>query len=492
MVDERLSGIGNALHRTYPGPGPGSTPLNEQTKRRLKTRIMSTDFISIFYLGEPPDGKNLLGKDQGFTVRYGRTIPPDYRPDVILVDLAAMAGGDFSWALKWVSEAGNAGFRFMPALFLAVDRLPAREDCLRIFGDGYDEILIHPLDPREIRFRAGVYIKQRELAQAVTVRERKLEKAFDYLNRFKRELRTVKTELIREKTSLNNALKQIHHMTRERRLLKRQLHDEQQAFRRNMDGFGELLSTLIRHRVERNRGHQERVAHAACFVARQMGLDEKKLEDLGKAAMLHEVGLLFMPEYRGDKRQEIEDGGLMPGPNPESEIYRRDMQIQYPVKGADLLARCQGFEKPAQIIRYMNENADGTGYPEGLKKRHIPVLSRILAGADAMDTLKDSDAVQSLEGLFAALESVSGSRLDPVIVNWLEKYAVIHMGSDAYQVRGVGVEQLEPGMQLVCALFTSTGTKLFSANTLLTKEAIDKIMTYNREYPVDETVYIKA
>ncbi|MCG8684778.1 MAG: hypothetical protein MI892_07885, partial [Desulfobacterales bacterium] len=212
----------------------------------------------------------------------------------------------------------------------------------------------------------------------------------------------------------------------------------------------------------------------------------------------HEVGLLFVPEIRGNKHQETENrgspSGLMPGPNSENdnELNKRDMQIQYPVKGADLLERCEGFEKPARIIRYINENADGTGYPEGLKKKHIPVLSRILAGADTMDTLKDSDDVKSLEDLFAALESVSGSRLDPVIVNRLERYAVIHMGSDAYQVRGVGVEQLEPGMRLVCALFTSTGTKLFAANTLLTKEAIDKILQYNREYPVDETVYIKA
>jgi len=42
------------------------------------------------------------------------------------------------------------------------------------------------------------------------------------------------------------------------------------------------------------------------------------------------------------------------------------------------------------------------------------------------------------------------------------------------------------------ALFTTTGTKLFSVDTLLTQESIDKIIQYHREYPVDETVYIKA
>ena len=66
------------------------------------------------------------------------------------------------------------------------------------------------------------------------------------------------------------------------------------------------------------------------------------------------------------------------------------------------------------------------------------------------------------------------------------------MGSDSYKVKGVGVHQLETGMTLATALFTNTGTKLFSVNTLLTGEAIDKIKKYNREYPVDEIVYIRA
>jgi hypothetical protein len=56
----------------------------------------------------------------------------------------------------------------------------------------------------------------------------------------------------------------------------------------------------------------------------------------------------------------------------------------------------------------------------------------------------------------------------------------------------VGIHQLEPGMTLGTALYTNTGTKLFSVNTLLNQESIDKIKKYNRVYPVDETVYIRA
>jgi len=120
------------------------------------------------------------------------------------------------------------------------------------------------------------------------------------------------------------------------------------------------------------------------------------------------------------------------------------------------------------------------------------VSSRILAGADLFDALRQQMGAAKREDFFDRLETFSGSRLDPVIVSWLEKYAVAHMDTQAYPVRGIGIHQLEPGMTLGTAVYTHTGTKLFSVNTLLTIEAIDKIKKYNREYPVDETVYIRA
>lgn len=438
--------------------------------------------ITILYMGDQSAGSNQDPMPSGVTVRYSRQMDPDFLPDLILVDLPAMAKNDLSKAGQWPKELmqilSQKPSRPKPGLFLLMDQLPDPDRVNRLYSSGYDGIFTLPVFWEAIRQKARIFAARRELSQELSASKLKLEKSFAYLDRFKKELQGVKKELIAEKTSLNNALKQIHHMTRERRHLKQQLQQARRAQQKGRDGYAGLLSTLIRTRIEDNRGHQDRVGHIAAFVAQQMGVDEKQLEDLGKAAMLHEVGLLFMPATGGDGHLETE--------------FEKDIKVQYPVKGADLLDQCGGFEKPARIIRYLNENADGTGYPDGLKKRHIPLLSRILAGADVMDTLKDDAAVTSLETLFEALEAVSGSRLDPAVVSWLEKYAVLHGGTDDYRVKGVGVEHLEPGMKLGCALFTASGTKLFSANTLLTREAIDKIIRYNREYPVDETVYIKA
>ncbi len=420
----------------------------------------------------------------GFAVQYGENqarclkIAKWFHPDIVLVDPGPLTTMDELRNLRgWLAEIP---FAFTPGFFLVLETPAAMEDKNRFRQWGFDEVISRPVLPQDLSYLAHAYLRHKILEQKLCTREQTIQKARTYLDRFKHTLFTVKTELTREKNSLNNALKQIHHMTRERNHLKDQVQRIKQNLVQNMDGFEKLLASLIRNQVETSRGHGERVAHIACFVGKGLGFDEKKLENLHKAGMLHEIGLVFMPRTAVTKSFD------------QLTAFEKNMQDQYPVKGADLLSHCNAFEKVAQIIRYMHENVDGTGYPRGLKKNDIPMASRVLAGADLCDTLKNGPQICALEDLVAALETAAGSRLDPLVVNWLEKYALLHMGSDAFQVRGVGMEALEPGMRLGCALCTSTGTKLFSADTVLTEAAINKIIQYSREFPVDDILYIKV
>ncbi|WP_153307571.1 HD domain-containing phosphohydrolase [Desulfospira joergensenii] len=459
---------------------------------------MTQDLISLLYVGKnlDPDYLELFSKDKGFAAGICPDLDreeniPAGAPDIVLVD--SLAGRDpladpppdpenglVDRAKQDIARIQDMDFRFRPAVFLVLDRLPGSGMRRTLMEEGYDGFFIRPFTAGEVRRAAGIFLKTRSLEQKLYTLEKTQEKTFAYLDRFKDELKGLKEELIQEKTSLNHALKQIQDLNSERSQMKHQVSSFKQDLHQNMEGVNSLLYTLIKRRVETNRNHGERVAHVACYIGGELGFDEKKLEDLRKAGMLHELGLLFMadPDVRGGLDKD------------RLSAYEKDILVQYPVKGAELISRCSAFENAARIIRFMNENADGTGYPDGLKKRYIPLASRILAGADLFDRLKDEAG--SLEDLLRALEKVSGSRLDPVIVGWLEKYAVLHMGADAYRVRGVGVEQLEPGMRLGTALFTATGTKLFPVDTLLDRESIDKIIKYNREYPVDETIYVKV
>ncbi|MCK5164982.1 MAG: HD domain-containing protein [Desulfobacula sp.] len=446
---------------------------------------MDKEFISLLYIYDSKIREDLskFSKLNGFILKksddfqkgcdQARLNPPD----LILIDSDINQSQVFE---KGINKLSKIEFNFKPAVFLILSQYPDSEKRLKLMHKGCDDFLIKPFLTEEVNIKFNLYHQIKYLNQKILTQDRKLEKTFEYLNKFKNELKITKTEIFEERTTLNNALKQVNQMTHERKRIKKELKKSKKSLFDNMEGFFDLLSNLIQTRIEKNRGHGERVAHIAHFIGKQLKFGEKKLEDLRKAAMLHEVGLLFVPQL------------ILQKPEGKRTDYEKDFFIQYPVKGADLLSNCTQFDNSAQIIRHLNENSDGTGSPQGLKRRYIPLSSRILAGADVFDTIKDEKDVSSMERFLEKLEAFSGTRLDPAIMAWLEKYAVLHMGSDSYRVKGVGIHQLEPGMTLGTALFTNTGTKLFCVNTLLTRDAIDKIKKYNREYPVDETVYIRA
>ncbi|MFA5902584.1 MAG: HD domain-containing phosphohydrolase [Desulfobacula sp.] len=443
----------------------------------------TSELISLLYVYESGEQKDFkeFSKGEGFAfeicrdLRSAAAVLKLKQPDLVIIE----SDNDIHLE-NLIRELSEVEFKFKPAVFLSFTEYPALEERLRFLRDGVDDFLIRPVSPEEVKKKVYIFLDVKKNTQANNRLNQTLEKTTDYLNRFKQELKKTKSELYEERLNLNNALKQINQMANERTRLKRDIKNIKKTLGSNMEGFSEILIGLIKTGIERNRGHAERVADIAGFMAKQLKLDEEKLSDLRKAAALHETGLLLIPD-------EILQKGKEERTNFEAALF-----IQHPVKGAALLSSCTEFQNCAGIIRYMNENADGTGKPDGLKKKSIPLLSRILAGADVFDTLREEKEMTSPEILLTRLGDYSGTRLDPIIVALLEKYAVLYSGSDEFRTKGKGIHQLEPGMKLGTALFTNTGTKLFSANTLLTQEAIDKIKQYSREYPVDETVYIRV
>jgi len=414
------------------------------------------------------------------------------RPDIVLMDpFVHDAEVDPEKVRSWCDALDGHHFKFSLAVFVIVPEKTGKRVRLSLMALGADQVVDWPLDTQELEVKAKAAVDKLHLEQTLFFKTGSLEKSFGYLDRFKSELKEVKDELLEDKSNLNTALKQIQQMSEERRRLKQSLLDAKTQMTADMEGFSRILYALIRQRVELNRGHGERVGKIACFIATHMGLSQKQLEDLSKAGMLHETGLLFLSK---EYICQSVPGGSDADQHPDgcSTAYDQTMIMQFPVKGAELLSHCRGFERSAAIIRCLNENVDGTGYPDGLKRHHIPLASRILAAADELETLREKNKAVDIRDLLSKLEPLIGSRLDPMVAGWLEKYAVLHWGGDTLKVRGVGVEQLEPGMILSATLFTRTGTKLLPAGQTLTRQTIDKIIQYHRAYPVDETVYIKV
>jgi putative nucleotidyltransferase with HDIG domain len=137
----------------------------------------------------------------------------------------------------------------------------------------------------------------------------------------------------------------------------------------------EALALAIDAKDQVTHGHIRRVQKYTMALAKKLGVsEEKQLDALRAAALLHDTGKLAVPEYILNK----------PGPLTPAEFER--MKVHAAV-GADILKSID-FPYPVEpIVRYHHENWDGSGYPAGLKGQQIPVGARILSVVDCYDAL---------------------------------------------------------------------------------------------------------
>jgi response regulator RpfG family c-di-GMP phosphodiesterase len=398
-------------------------------------------------------------------------------PDIVAVDIESLG---VDRAVSMVSSLRGAGVNSIAAVFGLLDLDPGAKQRCELLGSGFDDLFKIPPSVTELKLRAGKYLDNRELEQRFAWKSDKLDNAMALLKRFKTELGKTRKAFSREKSLLHNSLKQINMMTRERDRLRAEVQDLGDRFQKNTRGIEQILGSMIESRNESNKGHSRRVADIAMALGDRMGLKEIDKKALGTAALLHEVGLLFIPDSILAKSEEA------------LTEYDRDRFRKAPAAGAVFLKGCPGLERAADIIVHLNENADGSGWPKGLKRRYIPLMSRLLAGAELLDDLVTTEPRPNVDTIPGMLEAFSGTRLDPRVVNVLEHYVLTCMNGHSTTVKEVGLHQLEPGMTIGAGVFTNTGTKLFSAGAVLTPESITMLMRYNREYPLAETVFIKA
>jgi diguanylate cyclase (GGDEF)-like protein len=157
------------------------------------------------------------------------------------------------------------------------------------------------------------------------------------------------------------------------------------------------------------RGHSEAVAEAARRLGAALGLGADEREALGLAALLHDLGMIGIPDEILNRR-----GGL-------SETEWALVQ-SHAAAGAELLARVPALGHLAPIVRHHHERFDGSGYPDGLRGEAIPYLARVLAVADAYGTVAGGWVGRTPQSEAQALEMVragAGTAFDPRVAGAL-------------------------------------------------------------------------
>lgn len=168
----------------------------------------------------------------------------------------------------------------------------------------------------------------------------------------------------------------------------------------------EALATAIDAKDQMTHFHVRRVQHYCLELAKLFNLSEPEIKALRAGTLLHDIGKLAVPDHILNK----------PGELSAAEFER--MKIHTRV-GAQILERVEFPYPVIPIVLYHHERWDGCGYPEGLRGEQIPITARILAVADAFDTVREARPYRqalSCEEASHLLRRGAGTHFDPQVV----------------------------------------------------------------------------
>jgi putative two-component system response regulator len=281
------------------------------------------------------------------------------RPNLVLLDLS-MPHPDGFEVMRLLTERRPVGRR-CPVLVLTADVSAATRE--RALSSGASDFLTKPFDRTEVRLRVhnllSTHFLQLELASHNELLERR----------------------VRERTQ------ELEHARRE---------------------ILERLALAGEYRDDATHQHAQRVGRTAALLAAELGLPADDVELMRRAAPLHDIGKLGVPDTIL----------LKPGRLTVDEF---EVVKGHTVIGSRILAESVSTVLRAGevIARAHHERWDGTGYPAGLAGDEIPLAGRLVAVADVFDALTHERPYKSAwpcERAVAEVHGVAGTQLDPRVV----------------------------------------------------------------------------
>jgi len=179
------------------------------------------------------------------------------------------------------------------------------------------------------------------------------------------------------------------------------------SLKKTLDDAIDTMAKIVETRDPYTSGHQHKVADLAIAIAREMKLEDTRIDQLRMAAVIHDIGKLYVPS------------DILSKPGKLSDIEFNLIKA-HPQHGYDIV---KGMDFPCNIAKAVlqhHERLDGSGYPNQLKGEDMILEAKILAVADVVEAMVAHRPYRPALGLDKALEEISknkGKLYDPDVVD---------------------------------------------------------------------------
>lgn len=167
------------------------------------------------------------------------------------------------------------------------------------------------------------------------------------------------------------------------------------------------IAKAVDAKDENTAQHSQRVSEYSVLIAEELGFSDKEIENLKRAALLHDIGKIGIPDSVLKKNTFLDDSEY-------------SLMKSHVVRGAEILKDFTMFEHVTDGVLYHHEHWDGSGYIKGLKGEEIPLYGRIIGIADAFDAMTANRVYrkkQDIDYVISELKKGRGAQFDPHITD---------------------------------------------------------------------------